>query len=79
MSELLHLLTDWVHWAFEIISGGIIGLVLTPLWRRLLARHDKAKHPPCPDRNPYDTYDNNCDYCGETLGACDYMGLRHEA
>lgn len=50
MDELIHLLTDWVHWAFEIISGGVflvIGLIvperLNP-FKRLVARHDRQKH-----------------------------------
>ncbi len=26
---------------------------------------------------PEDDKDDRCDYCGEKLGACDYMGLAH--
>lgn len=52
MDELFKLLTDWHHWAFEIISGGVFfagGLVvpekMNPV-KRLVARHDRDKHPP---------------------------------
>lgn len=50
MSELIDLLSEWQHWAFEIISGGVfvvIGLItpesLNP-FKRLVARHDREKH-----------------------------------
>lgn len=54
MDELLHLLTDWAHWAFEIISGTVIGTIVSVLGlavperynpvKRLVARHDREKH-----------------------------------
>jgi hypothetical protein len=50
MDELINLLTDWSHWAFEIISGGVFfaaGLVVPERWnpvKRLVARHDRDKH-----------------------------------
>jgi hypothetical protein len=50
MSELAPLLTDWVHWAFEIISGGVffaVGLAVPEKWnpfKRLVARHDRENH-----------------------------------
>lgn len=50
MTELVDILTDWTHWAFELISGGVflvIGLIvpesLNP-FKRLVARHDRNKH-----------------------------------
>lgn len=50
MSELVSLLLDWHHWAFEIISGGVFfaaGLVvperLNP-FKRLVTRHDREHH-----------------------------------
>jgi hypothetical protein len=48
VNELTHLLTDW---AFEIISGGVffaVGLLVPEKWnpvKRLVARHDRDKHP----------------------------------
>lgn len=63
MHELLHLLTDWTHWAFELISGGVFALVgmavpeqVNPV-KRLIARHDRKKHPHVEPRhmtNPYE-------------------------
>lgn len=50
MDELIHLLTDWVHWAFEIISGGVFfaaGLIIPERYnpfKRLVSRHDREKH-----------------------------------
>lgn len=50
MGELVHLLTDWHHWAFEIISGGVFfvfGLAVPERFnpfKRLVARHDRNKH-----------------------------------
>lgn len=55
MSELLHLLSDWHHWAFEIITGGvfvIVGMVVPERFnfvKRLIARHDRHKHGIFPD------------------------------
>lgn len=51
MSELWHLLTDWTHWAFEVISGGVFfaaGLAVPERYnpvKRLVTRHDATKHP----------------------------------
>lgn len=50
MEELIHLLTDWTHWAFEILSGGVffaIGLIVPERFnpfKRLVARHDRDHH-----------------------------------
>ena len=50
MNHLIELLTDWTHWAFEIISGGVffaLGLVIPERWnpvKRLVTRHDHEKH-----------------------------------
>lgn len=57
MDELVHLLTDWTHWAFEIISGGVFfaaGLIVPERYnpvKRLVAKHDRDKHttPSPPD------------------------------
>lgn len=42
------LLKDYNHWLFEFISGGIqfivIGLFLSPLFKRWLKAHDERKH-----------------------------------
>lgn len=52
MSELIHLLTDWTHWVFEIISGGVffaVGLIVPERFnpvKRLVTRHDREKHLP---------------------------------
>lgn len=50
MAELVDLLTEWQHWAFEIISGGVFfvaGMLvperLNPV-KRLVRRHDREKH-----------------------------------
>lgn len=48
MSELLHLLGDWHHWAFELVSGAVIGATLSPLWRWAVRRHDRKAHPEAP-------------------------------
>lgn len=48
MSELIHLLTDWHHWAFELVSGAVIGATLTPLWRWIMRRHDRKRHHEAP-------------------------------
>ena len=44
MTELVHLLTDWPHWAFEAISGLAYGLLGALVARPLLRRHDEAVH-----------------------------------
>jgi hypothetical protein len=50
VSELVELLTNWAHWAFEIISGGVffaLGLVVPERYnpfKRLVSRHDREKH-----------------------------------
>lgn len=50
MNELLDLLTNWAHWAFEIISGGVFfaaGLIVPERYnpvKRLVTRHDREKH-----------------------------------
>lgn len=44
MTELTHLLLDWHHWAFELVSGAIIGATLSPLAKRLIRRHDRRHH-----------------------------------
>lgn len=50
MDELIHLLTDWAHWAFEIISGSVVSLVILLIperfnpAKRLVSRHDREKH-----------------------------------
>lgn len=50
MSELIHLLGNWAHWAFEIISGGVftlIGMAVPERYnpvKRWLSRHDAEKH-----------------------------------
>lgn len=40
----LQLLTNWPHWAFELTVEAVSGLLLTPLWRTLLRRHDRRHH-----------------------------------
>ena len=48
MHELIELLdprTGWPHWAFELVSGAVIGATLSPLWRWALRRHDRKRHP----------------------------------
>lgn len=49
IGEFLHLMVDPAHWLFELASGAIVGLFLSPLgrwaWRRALARHDAEAHP----------------------------------
>ena len=44
MHELVSLLLDWHHWAFEVVSGAILGATLTPLWRWIMRRHDRKRH-----------------------------------
>jgi len=50
MSEFIELLTEWQHWAFEIVSGGVfvlVGLAIPERFnfvKRLVARHDKEHH-----------------------------------
>lgn len=57
MGELVHLLTDWAHWAFEIISGGVFfaaGMLVPERFnpaKRLVARHDRKKHPQATPRH----------------------------
>ena len=53
MTELTHLLLDWHHWAFEVVSGAILGATLTPLWRWLTRRHDRKAHPAHDHTNVY--------------------------
>lgn len=58
VNELLHILADPAHWAFEVITDllftGLGALVLRPLVRR----HD-AKHRPVDERGS--VYDWDCD------------------
>lgn len=46
------LLQSWPHWMFEItlilIFDVIIGLILWPLIKRAVHRHDEEKHAKCP-------------------------------
>ena len=55
MNELIVLLTEWQHWAFEVISGGVFfaaGLLVPERYnpfKRLVARHDREKHGFGPD------------------------------
>jgi hypothetical protein len=50
MNELIELLLDWHHWAFEIVSGGVfflVGLAVPEKWnpvKRLVSRHDRDHH-----------------------------------
>ena len=46
MNELTHLLLDWHHWAFEIVSGAAIGATLSPLLRWAIRKHDRKHHEP---------------------------------
>lgn len=41
----LQLLTNWPHWAFEVTVEVATGLVLTPLVRLVVRRHDRRRHP----------------------------------
>ncbi len=50
MRELIALLSEWQHWAFEVVSGGVffaLGLAIPERFnpfKRLVARHDRNKH-----------------------------------
>lgn len=50
MNELIHLLLEWEHWAFEIISGGVFlvaGMIIPERFnfaKRWLVKHDHEKH-----------------------------------
>lgn len=51
MDTYLELLTDPAHWAFEVTgeatSTVVVALVLTPLIKRWVKRHDRTEHSTC--------------------------------
>lgn len=65
MDELIHLLSNPAHWAFEVISGAvfiIIGLATPERFnfvKRLVARHDRDKHNEILCHEPW---------CGKPIG-----------
>lgn len=34
------------HWGFEIVSGAIVGITISPIVKRLIKRHDRKAHTP---------------------------------
>jgi hypothetical protein len=44
IGELLHLLTDPAHWAFEVVTDLILGAVGALAVRPLVRRHDRRHH-----------------------------------
>lgn len=44
MAEFLSLAADPAHWAFELLSDAAIGLLIFPLIRRAIRRHDRRNH-----------------------------------
>lgn len=56
MTELLHLLTDPAHWAFEVITDLMLGAVGAVAVRPLLRRHDRKHHDIKPAARVDDVY-----------------------